>query len=77
MHWKKRFPEMRRCFEVCQNMCQEVVWVGECGVTLFVVGSSITVGGCGSFIIEDDNFVDAEDGESASDGAAEGGFGVV
>ena len=58
-------------------MCQEVVGVGQSGVAFFVVGSLTTVGGGGGFIIEDDNFVDAEDGESASDGAAEGSFRVL
>ena len=56
-------------------MCQEVVGVGQGGVALFVVGSLLTRGH--RLIVEDHNFVYAEDSESASDSAAEGGFGVV
>ena len=58
-------------------MCQEVVRFGERGVPLCIVGSPFMVGGCSGFIIEDDDFVDAEDGKSASNGAAERGFGVM
>lgn len=58
-------------------MVEEVVWVGETGVAGFVVavvvGGSVSgpwivgFGRVGLAVVEDDDFVDAEDGEGAGD----------
>jgi hypothetical protein len=51
-------------------------WVREGGVAFLIVGAGVG-GGDHRLVVEDDDFVDAEDGEGAGDDAGQVGFGVV
>ena len=55
-------------------MCKKVAWIGVAGIDSVVGGS--WAGGDGG-IIEDDNFVDGEDGEGASNATRSGNTLVV
>lgn len=82
MHRKQDLAKMRRRFEEREEVDQEMRWVGEGGVTFLVVAAagvvvSISRSIGGRLVIEDDDFVDAEDGEGAGDGAGEVGLLVM
>jgi hypothetical protein len=50
-------------FEIRQDMCQEVSRVGVASVEVRIGGMTRTIRGRG--VVEDDDFVDGEDGEGA------------
>lgn len=85
--------EVGRAFEVGEEVGEEVVWVGIAGVgvirgafavAIVIVGVGVVrvLNGWvrwwdGLAVVEDDDFVDAEDGEGAGDLPGEGALEVV
>lgn len=85
--------EVGRAFEVGEEVGEEVVGVGVAGVGVVRVALAIAIVMVGVWvvgtmsgwvrrwdglaIVEDDDFVDAEDGEGAGDLPGEGAFEVV
>lgn len=72
MHGEQGLAEMGWRFQVAQDVVEEVVWVGEAGVTGLVV--AVVVAGAFAFlrglrlaVVEDYDFVDAEDGAGSGD----------
>lgn len=74
MHREEVFAQVRRRLEVGEEVCEEVRGVREGRVLVFEFGVARAAGGV---VFEDDDFVDAEDGEGAGYGAYEVGFLVV
>jgi hypothetical protein len=85
MHGKERFAEVGRCFQIAQDVSEEMGGVGEggvaflivCGWPLLMFWTGVVGRRCWRLVVEDDYFVDVEDGEGAGDGAAEIGLLVV
>lgn len=78
---EEQFPQVRWGFEVGEQVHEEVVWVriARIGVTVFAaIGLVGVLGWFGDLaVVEDDDFVDTEDGESAGDLASQSGFEIV
>ena len=78
MHAEQRAAQERRRLEVAEQATEEGAGRGVAGVAAVVVagvvGMAGTSGSGGGLVVEDDNFVDAEDGEGAGDGASQDGF---
>lgn len=62
MDREKRLPQMRWCLEIIQEMKEEEVWIGERCIASRLRVSSVCLS-----IIEDYDFVRAEDGTSSCD----------
>ena len=63
---------MRGCFQVAEDVVEEVVWVREArvaGLVVAVVVAACLLGawGLGLAVVEDYDFVDAKDGAGAGD----------
>lgn len=72
MHGEEGFAQVRRRFEVAEDVVEEEVWVRVGGVATLLGGADGRLA-----VVEDDDFVDAEDGAGAGDLACEGVFHVV
>ena len=80
---------MRGCFEVAEDVEEELIWIVPGFVFVGYVGEEIRFGVVtfshvgwdrgdgGGVVVEDYDFVDAEYGGCAADAAGEGGFGFV
>jgi hypothetical protein len=72
VHGEQGFPQVWWRFEVAEDVVEEEVWVRVGCVAALLWGAD-----GGLAVVEDDDFVDAEDGAGAGDLACEGVFHFV